>query len=177
MSPRPKLKGREHLTYLPVIFKRQFSSAGFKAMLQIFLYEESQIYVFETNIHKIFILYIIVYNKNNNNIFICSMLNKDENRKSTSDSTRVFLVDRYVCNYISTEWFDSELSDREHARQFGIHPNLIKKIKDKDGYKIPVSTLATICFNKGINLADFFNLLTKKYGDKINDDFIDKPKG
>lgn len=116
-----------------------------------------------------------MFNKNSNNIFICSMPNQEEN-KNTSSSIRIFIVDKYVCNYISEEWFDKNVSDRENARQFGIHPNLVKKIKNKDGYNMPISTLATICFYKGVQLADFFNLLAKKYGDKINDDYVEKPK-
>lgn len=91
-------------------------------------------------------------------------------------STRVFLVDKFICNYISSEWFAYAKSDREIARLYGIHHNLVGKIKHEDGYNIPVSTLATICFNRGVKLSEFFNLLEEKYGHKINDDYISKRK-
>lgn len=102
------------------------------------------------------------------------MAKSENNADSTSSTTKVFVVDKLVCNFIASEWFEPGKSDREHARQFGIHHNLIKKIKDKDGYKIPVSTLATICFYKGVTLEDFFASISTKYGDTINDDFVEK---
>jgi len=96
--------------------------------------------------------------------------------KNTGDNKRIFLVDKYICNFIATEWFSRDISERELARTFGIHPNLIRKIKAEDGYKIPTSTLAIICFYKGVNVSDFFKILESKYGDKINDDIILKSK-
>lgn len=97
--------------------------------------------------------------------------NKKEN---SSKGKRVYLVDKYICNFIASEWISEQISDREQAKKFGIHHNLIKKIKEEDGYKIPASTLATICFYKGIKVSDFFKTLENKYGTKINDDFIIK---
>ena len=96
--------------------------------------------------------------------------------KDNGDSKRIFLVDKYICNFIATEWFSGDISERELARTFGIHPNLIRKIKAEDGYKIPTSTLAIICFYKGIKVSDFFKILEEKYGHKINDDIILKSK-
>lgn len=97
-------------------------------------------------------------------------------KPKTEVSKRIFLVDKYICNFISSNWFSKDISDREQARIFGIHPNLISKIKSEDGYKIPTSTLAIICFYKGINVSDFFKILEDKYGNKINDDIILKSK-
>ena len=96
------------------------------------------------------------------------------NKENLTKGKRIFLVDKYICNFIASEWILQNVSDREQARKFGIHPNLIKKIKDEDGYKMPASTLATICFYKGIKVSDFFKILENKYGSKINDDFIIK---
>jgi hypothetical protein len=98
-------------------------------------------------------------------------MNPDSPNKNAA---RVFLVDKYICNYIATTWLSDGLSGREQARRLGVHPNLILKIKDVDGYKLPVSTLATMCFYKGISLEEFFRVINEKYGEKINDDFVAK---
>jgi hypothetical protein len=54
--------------------------------------------------------------------------------------------------------------------------HIITKIKDVDGYRIPLSTLAIICFYKKISLSDFFIMIEEKHGAKINDDFVAKSK-
>ena len=60
--------------------------------------------------------------------------------------------------------------------QHGVHESVARKIKHENGYQIPVATLTAICFNHGIKLLDFFKALESKYGNKINDDFIEKRK-
>ena len=54
----------------------------------------------------------------------------------------------------------------------GICTHVLTKIKNDDGYRIPLSTLAIICFYKKIELSEFFKLIEKQYGSKINDDFV-----
>lgn len=95
-----------------------------------------------------------------------------ENMVPQSSNKKVFLVDKYICNYITSEWLIGVDSDREHAKKLGIHPNLIKKIRQKDGYKMPIATLTTMCFFREIKLSDFFKCLEDKYGRKINDDIL-----
>jgi hypothetical protein len=63
-----------------------------------------------------------------------------------------------------------EVSNRSFGKSHGIHEGIVRKIKEVDGYKIPVSTLTTICFYKGIKLSAFFKLIEEKYGD-LNDNF------
>ena len=49
---------------------------------------------------------------------------------------------------------------------------LIKKIRQEDGYKMPIATLTTMCFFREIKLSDFFKRLEDKYGVKLNDDIL-----
>jgi hypothetical protein len=96
--------------------------------------------------------------------------NSDASKKKT---IKVFLADKYVCNYISTEWFKEDKSLREYGRLFSIHQHVVKKIKEKDGYKIPFSTLVIICFYKKIKLPDFLAAVEEKYG-PFNENFFEK---
>lgn len=89
-------------------------------------------------------------------------------------SKKIYLTNIYVCKYISEEWLVEGKSMREYGRLYGVNYHIIEKIKGKDGYNIPLSTLTIICFNKGIRLSDFFKLVEDKYGNKLNDAFISK---
>ena len=91
------------------------------------------------------------------------------------ESVKIFLVDKYVCNYICEKWMSANVSNRSFGKSHGIHESIVRKIKEEDGYRIPVSTLTTICFYKGIKLSDFFKLIEEEYN-QINDDFVLKTK-
>ncbi len=106
------------------------------------------------------------------------MTEKDSRNAHLNDSKnqKIFVVDKFVCNFIESEWMQEKQSSRAFAKIHGIHESIARKIKNDSGYQIPVSTLTTICFNRGVKLSEFFTLLEKKYGDKINDDFIEKRK-
>jgi len=98
----------------------------------------------------------------------------NNNLSDDNKSEKVFIVDKYVCNYIATEWMEEGQSSRSFAMKHGIHESIARKIRKDNGYNIPVATLTTICFYKGIKTSDFFRALEEKYGDKINDDYIEK---
>lgn len=87
---------------------------------------------------------------------------------------RIYLASKYVCKYLSEEWLTDGKSAREYGRLYGVHYHTIEKIMEKDGYNIPLFTLSIICFNKGISLSDFFEMMEDKYGTKLNDTFITK---
>lgn len=91
---------------------------------------------------------------------------KNSNAKQSNETkkTKVFLVDRHVCNFIRDEWMKDIESFRKWGKQHGVHEAIARKINEKEGYKIPVSTLNTICFYKQIKVSDFFVMLEKKYG-------------
>lgn len=105
------------------------------------------------------------------------MTNEDRNNKrSLEEEGKVFLLDKFVCNFISKNWIDSKKSVNKQSKELGVHRHIITKIKDVDGYRIPMSTLAIICFYKNISLSDFFKMIEEKHGSKINDDFVSKAK-
>lgn len=97
--------------------------------------------------------------------FLCFMSKK-------TNSKKIYLTNKYVCKFISEEWLFDGKSMREYGRLYGVNYHVIEKIMDKNGYNIPLSTLTTICFNKGIKLSHFFKLVEDKYGDKLNDSFV-----
>lgn len=106
------------------------------------------------------------------------MAKKAVNNETSSEkeSAKVFLLDKFICNYINSEWLVDNKSNLSQSQEYGVHPHVLRKIKDNDGYRIPMSTLAIICFYRKIALSDFFKLIEDKYGSKINDDFVSKTK-
>ena len=105
------------------------------------------------------------------------MANKTNNNSShDKKETVVFLLDQFICDYIRSEWLDADEPVLSQAQELGVHRHIIKKIIDDKPYRVPVSTLAIICFYKKISLSDFFRLIEAKYGSRINDDFVLKIK-
>ncbi|UGU15958.1 hypothetical protein LS482_20050 [Sinomicrobium kalidii] len=106
------------------------------------------------------------------------MADKNLQKGNTTDkkSKKVFRIDKYVCKYLAHEWFSGEKSLREYGKIYGVNYHVIEKIIEEDGYNIPLHTLNTICFNKGVKLSEFFTLVEKKYGGIIDDSFILKKK-
>lgn len=98
------------------------------------------------------------------------------NKKAKEEAGKVFLLDKFVCNFISNNWIDSQKSVNKQSKELGVHRHIITKIRDVDGYRIPMSTLAIMCFYKNISLSDFFRMIEDKHGSKINDDFVLKAK-
>lgn len=101
-------------------------------------------------------------------------IGSDKEHSLESKNQKIFVVDKYVCNFIKSEWMKPGQSSRSFAKNHGVHEAVARKIKRDNGYQIPVSSLTAICFNRGVKLSKFFELLESKYGDKINDDFIER---
>jgi len=68
-------------------------------------------------------------------------------------------INKRICNYISSEWISSSRSNRIFALDHNIDEKTVRKILQKDGYRIPVKTLQKICDAKEIKLSDFFKLI------------------
>ncbi|EID72757.1 hypothetical protein [Imtechella halotolerans] len=100
-----------------------------------------------------------------------SIESPQENKKNSKKLRKVFRVDKYVCKYLAEEWFSSGESMREYGKVYGVNYHVIEKIIGEDGYNIPLHTLNVICFNKGIKLSDFFKLVERKYGGKLDDHY------
>ncbi|WP_027126471.1 hypothetical protein [Gelidibacter mesophilus] len=97
-----------------------------------------------------------------------------EKSDKSKNPKKVYLADKYICNYISEELFDSKLSLRELGRIHGIHQHVVSKINQTNGYKIPFSTVIIICFYRGIELSSFLKSLEKKYDQKLDDSYIEE---
>jgi len=93
------------------------------------------------------------------------------NKKS---GKRVYSVDKYVCKVVKDYCFEGfDLTKpMTIAKKLGIHYHTVEKIiNENDGYHIPVYTLSTICFYKGIKLSQFFKEVERLYGSKLDDTF------
>ncbi|PKQ44581.1 transcriptional regulator [Confluentibacter flavum] len=68
-------------------------------------------------------------------------------------------TNKRICNYFSTEWIALSKSNRAFALDHNIDEKTVRKILQKDGYRIPVKTLQIICEAREIKLYDFFKLI------------------
>lgn len=94
---------------------------------------------------------------------------------STNKKKKIFTSDKYVCKYISDEWLSSkEISSRKYGKTYGVNYHIIEKIQQEDGYNLPLSTLSTMCFNRGMKLSDFFKKVESKYSEFLTDDYFIK---
>ncbi|WP_156101205.1 hypothetical protein [Salegentibacter sp. Hel_I_6] len=95
-------------------------------------------------------------------------------KKRIKKEKRVYNVDKYVCKYIREnifKGFDKE-KPMKIADKFGIHYHTVEKILGRpDGYHIPVYTLSTICFYKGMKLSQFFKEVERLYGRELDDSY------
>ena len=82
---------------------------------------------------------IILYN----NIFLCLMIN----------------INKRICNYIAVKWIAQSKSNRTFALDHNIDEKTVRKILQKEGYRMPVKTLQKICEAREIKISDFFKLI------------------
>lgn len=70
-----------------------------------------------------------------------------------------------ICEYITKEWLqpwlDQNHSQRSFADKCNVEERIIRKIKGKVEYRIPVETLEKICDGQGVSLQTFFKKLGK----------------
>ncbi|AZJ36397.1 transcriptional regulator [Tenacibaculum singaporense] len=70
-------------------------------------------------------------------------------------------INKIICNYISLHWMSKYKSVRAFALDHYIDEKTARKIKRKEGYRIPVSTLKKMCDAKEISLSNFFSIVEK----------------
>ncbi len=68
-------------------------------------------------------------------------------------------INKEICNYIAKEWVKLSKSNRSFALDHNIDEKTVRKILQKDGYRIPVKTLQKICDAREIKLSAFFELM------------------
>jgi len=68
-----------------------------------------------------------------------------------------------ICDYITKEWLFPWLNEGKSQSSFANNHNIdestVRKIKSKDGYRIPVETLQKICEAKNLRLSEFFQMV------------------
>jgi DNA-binding Xre family transcriptional regulator len=84
------------------------------------------------------------------------------------------LVNKYLCNFITEKYFSpfydkdgNEISQNEYSKGCGITSSTLSKIKELDGYNIPLTTVYSICRFENCSLQDFFSEFEKEYGTNI----------
>jgi DNA-binding Xre family transcriptional regulator len=68
-------------------------------------------------------------------------------------------LNKRICNYIALEWISPCKSNRRFAIDHNIDEKTVRKILQKDGYRIPVKTLQKICDAREIKISEFFKLI------------------
>ncbi|MEC7769814.1 MAG: hypothetical protein VX798_01435 [Bacteroidota bacterium] len=94
--------------------------------------------------------------------------NKDELKEINA------LVNKYLCNFIAKKFFSpftdingNEISQNLYSESCGIASSTLSKIKDSDGYNIPMTTIYSICRYENHSLEHFFSEFEKEYGTNI----------
>ena len=94
--------------------------------------------------------------------------NKDELKKINA------LVNKHLCNFIAKKFFTPfynqdghEISQNEYASECGLTSSTLSKIKEPDGYNIPLTTIYSICRFENYSLEDFFSEFEKEFGTDI----------
>ena len=69
-------------------------------------------------------------------------------------------INNFICQFITSEWLqpwlDQNQSQRSFADKCNVEESIIRKIKGKIEYRIPVETLQKICEGHNMNLSQFF---------------------
>ncbi len=65
-------------------------------------------------------------------------------------------INKKVCNYISKKWISVSKSNRNFALDHNIDEKTVRKIRQENGYIIPLLTLHRICEAREISLENFF---------------------
>lgn len=84
------------------------------------------------------------------------------------------LVNKYLCAFIFDKFLicpknqqDIEVSQNQYAKLCGLSSSTITKLKESDGYDIPMSTIYNICRHEKYSLQKFFKEFESKYGVNI----------
>ncbi|MAD98305.1 MAG: transcriptional regulator [Flavobacteriaceae bacterium] len=62
-------------------------------------------------------------------------------------------INKKVCNYIAKEWILKSKSNRTFALDHNIDEKTVRKILQKNGYRIPLTTLYKICEAREIRIS------------------------
>lgn len=98
---------------------------------------------------------------------------KDKKNKNELNKANV-LVNKYLCNFISDKFLHTyhdqcgaEISQNKYASSCGLSSSTLTKLKNPEGYEIPLSTIYNICRYEKYSLKDLFTEFEEKYGTNI----------
>ncbi|MGP1992917.1 helix-turn-helix domain-containing protein [Zobellia laminariae] len=68
-----------------------------------------------------------------------------------------------ICSFITKKWLFPWLNEGKSQSSFAnihnIDESTVRKIKSKNGYRIPVETLNKICEARNLKLSEFFQMV------------------
>ncbi|MBU2902960.1 helix-turn-helix domain-containing protein [Maribacter dokdonensis] len=72
-------------------------------------------------------------------------------------------INQEICDFITKKWLFPWLNEGKSQSSFAVSHNIdestVRKIKSKNGYRIPVETLNKICEAKNLKLSEFFAMV------------------
>ena len=84
------------------------------------------------------------------------------------------LLNKYLCNFIANKFLQyytdqtgKSISQNEYAKLCGLSSSTISKLKDTQGYAVPITTIYNICRHEKLSLERFFCEFEKEYGKNI----------
>ncbi|MFC6860052.1 helix-turn-helix domain-containing protein [Zunongwangia atlantica] len=84
------------------------------------------------------------------------------------------LVDTLVCRFIAENFLSpphnnegKEISQNEYSKIIDISSSVLSKMKNEEGYQIPLSTINKICEKEKISLSEFFKKFEKRFPEAI----------
>lgn len=84
------------------------------------------------------------------------------------------LVNKYLCTFIFEKFLISpknqhgnDVSQNQYAKLCGLSSSTITKLKESEGYDIPMSTIYNICRHEKYSLENFFKEFENRFGVNI----------
>ena len=132
----------------------------------IIQYEDSQIYVFQTNVRK---KLIIRFNEQLYFDYSFDLKLSCYNLFDLNEANA--LLNKYLCNFIANKFLQSyhdqngiTISQNKYANLCGLSSSTLTKLKEPEGYDIPMTTLYNICRHEQYSLKKFFTEFEELYG-------------
>lgn len=83
-------------------------------------------------------------------------------------------VNKFLCAFIFDKFLKSpknrdgiEISQNQYAKSCGLSSSTLTKLKESEGYDIPMSTIYNICRHEKYSLSTLFKEFENKYGVNI----------
>src|SRR5690606_14842809 len=84
------------------------------------------------------------------------------------------LINKFLCAFIFDKFLKNpknrdgvEISQNQYAKLCGLSSSTLTKLKESEGYDLPMSTIYNICRHEEYSLSKLFKEFEKKYGVNI----------